>query len=1077
MFMVVQAAVAVALSRLGAGGDVPLGTPVAGRMDDALEDLVGFFVNTLVLRTDVSGDPSFREVLGRVREVDLGAFEHQDVPFEKLVEVLNPARSVARHPLFQVLVQMEDAGGAGGLDLVGVEAVPERCGPVASKFDLSVCFFRETEEGLTVSLEYAADLFDRSTAERILGCLLRVLESVAADPDVRVGELEVLSAGERRRLLEDWNGTVSAVPEGSLPEVFAARVASVPDAVAVVCGPESVTYAELNARANRLARLLLEHAVGPESLVAVLMERSVETVVALLAVLKAGAAYLPVDPEYPRERIEYMLADAHPALLLTDTSCGTTSAAPAGIPLVVTDGPETAAALLRYPDGDPTDADRTRPLHPSHPAYVIYTSGSTGRPKGVVVPHRGLLNFLAAIEERTALSPKDRLLAVTTVAFDIHVLELFAPLLAGACVVLADRAAVRDPAALARMAERHEVTVMQATPTLWQALLAEHAAAVRGLRMLVGGEQLSSALAERMRETASEVVNLYGPTEATVWSTQARVTAEHQGNPPIGRPLDRTRAYVLDEGLRLAPVGVAGDLYLAGDQLARGYLNRPGLSAERFVADPYGPAGTRMYRTGDRARWTADGTLEYLGRTDDQVKVRGFRIELGEVEAALARVPGVRQAAAAVRADAGGGQRLVGYVVPAEEGAVDLATVARAGVASVLPAHMVPSVVVVLEALPLTPNGKLDRKALPAPRVVASAEARLPRTPREEILCSLFAEVLGAQSVGVDDGFFDLGGHSLLAMRLMSRVRSVLGAELTIRDLFAHPTVAELAAHLDDGARSDPLDVLLPLRTRGSATPLFCVHPAAGISWVYAGLLRDLDPRCPVYGLQARGLTRPEDRPATVAEMAADYLARIRAVQPEGPYRLLGWSFGGLVAHAMAVELQAAGQQVELLALLDSYPGGAGADEPAMTADAPETLAALLVSLGCEPPAAPDGTPPLDPARFLDTLRAAGHPLSGLDERQVRRMAEVFAASDTLMRAGARGVHAGETLHFTAAHGRAADAPRPEDWRPYVSGTLTTYEVACTHGEMTRPEPVAFICAVLNQRLADPAPEDIAPAS
>ncbi|MFJ5034440.1 amino acid adenylation domain-containing protein [Streptomyces sp. NPDC088560] len=1085
LFMVLQAALAVTLSRLGAGVDIPLGTPVAGRTDDALEDLVGFFVNTLVLRTDVSGDPSFRELLARVREVDLGAFEHQDVPFEKIVEVLNPTRLASRHPLFQVLVQMEDAGSSARLELPGVEAVPEQFGRTVSKFDLSVCFFRDGNGGgLTVSLEYAADLFDRPTAERILDCLLRVMELVVDDPDARVGSLDVLSERERHCVLEEWNGAVVKVPDGSLPELFAAQVARVPDKAAVVFENESVPYAELNARANQLAWLLVGRGVGPGSLVAVLMERSVEMVVALLAVLKAGAAYLPVDPEYPPERIGYMLTDADPALALVSAATAHEIPDEVAIPALVLDGIATTGQSVDGHDREVTDTDRLHPLLPDHPAYVIYTSGSTGRPKGVVVPHRGIVNRLLWMQAEYGLTADDRVLQKTPSSFDVSVWEFFWPLITGATLVVARPNGHRDPAYLADLIVAQGVTTVHFVPSMLAAFLEEpSAAACTSLhRVLCSGEALPTTLVDRFAKVLEVPLhNLYGPTEASVDVTAIRAVPG-AAVVPIGRPVWNTRMYVLDNGLAPTPVGVQGELYIAGVQLARGYLGRRGLSAERFVADPLGGAGARMYRTGDVARWLADGSLEYLGRVDDQVKVRGFRIELGEVEAALVRLPGVRQAAAAVREEAGGGQRLVGYVVPTHaEGdarGTGLAAAVRAEAAAVLPGHMVPSAVVVVDALPLTPNGKLDRKALPEPEVALASTGGGPRSPREEILCSVFAEVLGVESVGVDDGFFDLGGHSLLAMRLISRIRSMLGAELNIRDLFACPTVAALAERLHTSAHNDPLDVLLPLRASGLATPLFCVHPAAGISWVYTSLLRHLGPQCPVYGLQARGLTRSDSHPATIAEMATDYLTQVRAVQPEGPYRLLGWSFGGLVAHAMAVQLQEEGQQVELLALLDSYPGRDKVNGPAMAAEAPETLAALLASLGCKTAAGSDEAQPPTPALFLDTLRAAGNPLSALNEHQVRMLATVFAASDTLTRSGFQGVYAGEMLHFTAALDKPEDAPQAKDWRPYVSGPITAYEVACAHGDMTQPEPIAFICAVLNRRLSDALhPQDQVAAS
>ncbi|MGQ4712493.1 amino acid adenylation domain-containing protein [Streptomyces anulatus] len=824
LFMVVQAALATLLTRLGAGTDIPLGTPVAGRTDEALDSLVGCFVNTLVLRTDTSGDPSFRELLERVREGDLAAYAHQDVPFERLVEELNPARSMSRHPLFQVMLTLQNNETAE-LDLPGLDVRPEEVGGGAVRFDLS---FDLTErftddgrpDGLGGALDYSADLFDEATARLVNERLLRVLHAVADDPGRSLGAIDVLGERERRRVLEEWNDTAGELPAATVAGLFAVQAARTPGALALLADRADGTcaelsYAELNARANRLAHRLIAAGAGPERFVALALPRSAGLVVAMLAVLKTGAGYLPLDPDYPADRIAHMLDDARPVLVLTGDEVlpGIGS-----VPRLVLDdegavpadtggaGPE---ATTRWPATDPAEADRLSPLDPAHPAYVIYTSGSTGRPKGVVVPHAALLNFLTAMGGRFTLGPADRLLAVTTVAFDIHALEIHAPLLVGAAVVLAARSTVRDTEALSALVERTGATLMQATPTLWQALVADRPERLRGLRMLVGGEALPPALAARMRATGRDVTNLYGPTETTVWSTAAEVT-DRPGAPSIGRPVLNTRVYVLDGGLRPVAAGVVGELYVAGAGVARGYLGRPGLSASRFVADPFGGSGGRMYRTGDLVRWSAAGELEYLGRADFQVKVRGFRIELGEVEAVLAGHPGVAGAVVVVRGEGAGaaGARLVAYVVPVE-GAVLSGDVLRPVVAGVLPEHMVPSVFVVLERFPLTPNGKLDRSALPEPE---SGGGRGPVSVVEERLCGLFAEILGVEEVGPEDGFFELGGHSLLATRLVSRIRTVLGVELPVRALFEAPTVAGLAAHVDMGEASRPAPAVVAER-------------------------------------------------------------------------------------------------------------------------------------------------------------------------------------------------------------------------------------------------------------------------
>ncbi|WP_399933384.1 non-ribosomal peptide synthase/polyketide synthase [Streptomyces kanamyceticus] len=783
LFTVLQAALAVTLSRLGAGTDIPIGSVNAGRGDEALDDLVGFFVSTLVVRTDLSGDPTFRELLARVQEASLAAFEHQDVPFEKLVEELAPTRSLARHPLFQVMLMLQNTGDAA-LRLPGVHAEPVPTGDSAAKFDLEIGVGETFHEngapaGLRGSVIAAADLFDADSVRAVADRFTRVVEALADDPATRVGDVRLLDDAELHQALHGWNDTDTEVPAATLPDLFEAQAARTPDAIALVDGQDPYTYARLAARANQLAHLLAERGVGPESIVAVVMERGADLVAALLAVLKAGGAYLPVDPEYPQERIAYMLADARPVCVLTDLTCA--SVIPATETVLVLDGGRTPCDAATPPGRGV--------LLPQHPAYVIHTSGSTGRPKGVVVSHQALVNHLHAVAERVPLGAGDRLVAVTTVSFDIAALELFLPLVSGATVVLADRDTVRDPHALLDLVRTSAATALQAVPSLWRALLdaGDWPASVRAL---VGGEALPRELAAELHALGARAVNLYGPTEATIWATSAEVT---DGTVLIGRPFANTRAYVLDDRLRPVAPGATGELYLAGAQLARGYLGRAALTAERFVASPFVP-GERLYRTGDVARSRPGGALECLGRTDGQVKIRGFRIEPGEIEAVLERHARVARAAVVVREDTPGDARLVAYTTPAngERGEVDAAEL-RAHVGASLPGHMVPSAVLVLDALPLTANGKLDRKALPAPDYATGA-GRGPADLREELLCGVFAHVLGLENVGVDDDFFALGGHSLLAVELVRRVRAVLGADIPVRALFQTPTPAGLAA-------------------------------------------------------------------------------------------------------------------------------------------------------------------------------------------------------------------------------------------------------------------------------------------
>ncbi|MFG2004651.1 amino acid adenylation domain-containing protein [Spirillospora sp. NPDC048911] len=634
--MVAQAALAVLLQKLGGGDDVTIGSPIEGRTDEALADLIGLFINTWVLRADLSGDPSFGELVEQVRDKALAAYDNQDLPFERLVELLNPDRSTSYQPLFQVMLAWQFLWPR--IEMPELRVTPVPAGTGTAKLDLYFNIIPNESGGVYGRLEYATELFDHDTAVDIVHRFALVLRQVVADPGTRLGDIDVLREDERRWLSHGVNDTAEPALERGLVESVARQAVVSPDAPAVIGEEVSLSYAELEARANRLARWLAGRGVGPESLVAVCLPRSVDLVVALLAVLKTGGAYVPIDLDHPRSRIDYILQDADPVLVLD----------------------AEALAGADWP-GSPDVAPEVA-VSPENTAYVIYTSGSTGSPKGVAVSRGALANFLATMSRRVPLSSADRLLAVTTVSFDIAALELYLPLLSGAAVVLAGRDTVSDPPALVAMTHRHQVTVAQATPAFWQMLLTHEPGAAKGLRVLVGGEALPAPLAENLADQAAEVLNVYGPTETTIWSTMAPV--ETGAQVAIGSPIGNTQAYVLDSGLRPVPRGVAGELYIAGDGLARGYFGRPGLTSGRFVACPFGPAGARMYRTGDLVRWGKDARLEYIGRTDFQVKVRGFRIELGEIEHVLAAHPGVAQTAVVVREDQQDDKRLVGYVVP-----------------------------------------------------------------------------------------------------------------------------------------------------------------------------------------------------------------------------------------------------------------------------------------------------------------------------------------------------------------------------------------------------------------------------
>ncbi|MFF4762941.1 amino acid adenylation domain-containing protein [Streptomyces sp. NPDC001292] len=1085
LFMVVQAGLAALLTRLGAGTDIPLGSPIAGRTDEALDDLVGFFVNTLVLRTDTSNNPTFRELLARVRDTDLAAYAHQDMPFERLVEVLNPTRSLSRHPLFQIALAFQNPTEVGQ-EVTGLTVTGEPLGNGGAKFDLSVSLSDRRDDsggcqGIEGQVVYSADLFDADTVTALVARLVRLLEGAVAAPDQPIGRIGLLDAAERERMVVTWNDTATDVPRVTQPELFQAQVVRTPDAPAVVFRGEELTYAQLNARANRLARFLIDRGVGPERFVAVALPRSARLVVALLAVLKAGGAYVPVDPAYPAERIAFMLSDTDPALLLTDTA--TAAALPQGtesVERVLLDDVATDERIAAFDATDPDDGDRTAPLRPANPAYVIYTSGSTGRPKGVVIQHTSLTDYLVfAAGDYDGV--RGTALLHSSISFDLSVTATHVPLTVGGTVHVVGDLQDPDPQT-AEALRRRPCTFLKATPShlpVLHTLPEEYAPTTE---LLLGGELLLGERVDAWRKDhpGTTVLNMYGPTETTVNCSQYRIEAGTPIPPgplPIGGPMPNTRFHVLDDHLELVPPGAAGELYVAGDCLARGYLGRPDMTAARFVPDPFGAPGSRMYRTGDVVRWNPDGTLSFLRRVDDQVKLRGFRIELGEVEAVLDRHPAVARSAVIVREDRPGDQRLVAYVVPAPGADLPAGPALRRHAAADLPEYMVPNAFVELHALPLTPNRKLDRRALPAPESSAVSGGRVPRTRQERLLTELFAEVLGLDRVSIDDGFFDLGGHSLLATRLIGRVRATFGADIAIRTLFEAPTVAELAERLgtEDGDGPGAFDLLLPLRRRGSRPPLFCVHPASGFSWSYAGLMRHLGPDFPIYGLQSRGIAEPCELPTGVAEIAADYLKQVRSVQPTGPYLLLGWSFGGLVAHAMAEQLQRAGEKVALLAMLDSFPrltashGGTGRPGEEPTQDAvlslQEFLAGMLDLAGYDRDSR-DGEP-LQYARVTEILRGQGGVLGSLEERHVAALYEVFENNSRLARGHVPGTYLGDVLFFEATLGKPADAPGPDIWAPFLEGSIDSHAVRSTHDDMTQTEPLAEIGRILAARLRD----------
>ncbi|MFC6014269.1 amino acid adenylation domain-containing protein [Nocardia lasii] len=894
LFMVVHAAFAALLARLSGSADIAVGTPNAGRGEAELDEVIGMFVNTLVLRTPVAAERPFTDLLTTARSTDIAAFSHADVPFERLVEVLNPARSTARHPLFQVGYSFQNHD-RGLLELPGLTVSNIEFDSGVAQFDLHLFAMDNytadgTPAGIDMALGYATDLFAPETAARFAAAFRRVLESVTAAPETAVGDLDLL-ATDRTVLLDTWNDTTHPVEATTLAELVVRQANSTPEALALTDGAIELDYATFDARVNHVAHLLIAEGVGPERTVALAMRRSLDLVIAMHAVVRAGGAYVPIDPDHPADRIAYILDTAAPLCVLTTAADG--------LPIAV-DAPVFEldhTALHEVSTAPITDADRIAPLRPEHPAYVIFTSGSTGLPKGVTVPHAAVVNQLAWLHDRFAMTTTDRVLLKTPATFDLSVWEFWSPLTSGGALVVTRPGDERDPDRLRATMSDHGVTVLHAVPSLIGMLLASETALPSSLRAVLAiGEALPAATATQFRAaTTATLHNLYGPTEAAVSITEYEVAQDPTHVVPIGTPAWNSALYVLDARLHPVPIGVAGELYLAGDQLARGYHGRPALTADRFVASPFAPEA-RMYRTGDVVRWRADGTLEYLERADFQVKIGGFRIELGEVETALLRCADVRAAVAVAKRDERAGTRLIAYAAadftPGAEHVV--ATRLRTELAAELPAYMVPAALVVLDALPLNANGKVDRAALPEPEF-AEATFRAPATPLEQLVADTFTEVIGSRGAGLDDDFFALGGNSLMATRLAARLGAALGAQVPVAAVFDAPTVAALAAHLAD---LDPTSARPPLVKRTTEGPAV-LSPAQQRMWV----LHQLAPQSAAYHIPAAiRLTGDLDLPALRAAIA-DLLARHDTLRTRYPDTAAGPVQQVMPAWAGAVDL------------------------------------------------------------------------------------------------------------------------------------------------------------------------------
>ncbi|GEN10426.1 amino acid adenylation domain-containing protein [Myxococcus fulvus] len=1027
-FMTLLAAFQVLLSRYSGQEDISVGSPIAGRTRAETEGLIGFFVNTLVLRTQMKRHGSFRELLSEVLTSTLAAFQHQDVPFEKLVEVLQPARDLSRSPLFQAFFALQNAP-LEPLRLPGLTFEPMPAELDTAKFDLTLSFI-ETPSGFEGELEYSVDLFDPTTVARMAEHLRVLLEGAVARPEASLSSLPLLTSRDRHQLLVEWNDTRAEYPsDACIHHLFEARVRQAPESLAVGFEDERLTYRELNERANRLARHLRGLGVEPEVLVGLCVERSPDMVVGLLGILKAGGAWLPLDPTLPRERLAFMVEDSGARVLLTQKALRDR------VP-----GAFEHAVLLEETRAGEHRGDLGLALTSRALAYVIYTSGSTGRPKGTLVEHQSVCNLVVQEAEAFGLGPGGRLLQLANLGFDLSVEEILTTLCAGATLWLAPVEQAMPGPALQQLLRDGAITTLSVTPATLALTPSEGLPALR--TVISGGEACGPELVARWAP-GRRFLNSYGPTEATVLATFAECDTNER-TPPIGRPLANVRAYVLDAALHPVPVGVKGELLLGGVGVARGYLGRPELTADRFLPDPFNPvSGARMYRTGDLVRYLPNGNLDFIGRIDTQVKLRGFRIELGEIESTLHQHPAVRAAVVLAREHVPGTKRLVAYLVLAPGQVLEVDSF-RAFLGKHLPEYMVPAVFIPLEALPLTANGKVDKKALPVPDAshLHHREYIAPRDELEHLLVDLFEELLDVRPVGLHGDFFELGGHSLLAVRLVARLQQRTGRALPLSALFQASTVEQLATRL----RGDeaPWSPLVPIQPHGTRPPFFCVHPVGGNVLCYAELARHMGSQQPFYGLQAQGLDGNLPPLESLPEMAALYVQHVRTVQPRGPYRLGGWSLGAVIAYEMAQQLKQQGETVEVLVLIDpsptSYARGAPIEGDASWA-----------------------------AFATDVARTTGAPVEG-SEAQLRPLMKVFTANArALHQHSLRSWPGALTVVLGTDSTDAEVTPQlARGWAALATQATECIELPGDHYSLLRPPHAEALARVLTSLLEQP---------
>ncbi|MEH2296963.1 non-ribosomal peptide synthetase [Nostoc sp.] len=910
LFMTMLAAFQTLLYRYTQQEDITVGSPIANRNRSELEGLIGFFVNSLVIRTDLSGNPTFRELLNRVREVTLGAYSHQDLPFEKLVEELHPERDLSYHPFFQVVFSLQNTPIVA-LELPGLTLSLFEFDSKTAKLDLEFHLWQDLDS-LKGQMVYSTDLFDHTTITRMLGHFQTLLESVVANPEQRLSDLSLLTVRERQELLIDWNQTKRDYPENKcFHQLFEAQMEKTPDAIAVVFGDQQLSYKELNIRSNQLAHYLQKIGVKTESLVGICLERSLEMIIALLGILKAGGAYLALDPSLPQERLNFMLEDAEVLVLLTQEKL-LKHFQDFSNPIICID--EDWTTITQHSQENPTNCVTSDNL-----AYVIYTSGSTGKPKGVLLQHRGLSNLAKAQIEVFNLQPSNRILQFASLSFDASIFEIVMALQTGATLYLTNKESLLPGQPLLQLLREKAITHVTLPPAVLAVLPTESLPALQTI--ISAGESCTDDIVKRWWNSQCRFFNAYGPTEATVWSTFAEISLISE-KPLIGRPIANTQIYILDQHLQPLPIGVSGELYIGGEGLAQGYINRPELTTEKFIPNPFSDKkSARLYKTGDLARYRPDGNMEFLGRIDNQVKIRGFRIELSEIETVLSQHKSVQKAVVIVKENISGDKYLVAYIVRNLE-TQNFAPLLRKFLKEKLPEYMIPKAFVVLDSLPLTASSKVDRLALTE---LDSLASRLidktfitPRNPTESTLAKIWAEVLNIERVGIYDNFFDLGGDSLLTVRLLKQIHKQFERELPLSSLFLNPTIESLATSLSSETDSLAWSPLVTIQPTGSNPAFFCVHPIFGVVFPYYELAHQLGKNQPFYGLQPIGLDGKTPPLTCIEDMATHYIEALRTVQPKGPYFLGGWSFGGWVAFEMAQQLQKSGEEVALLAVLDT---------------------------------------------------------------------------------------------------------------------------------------------------------------